>query len=76
MHFLRTLKWEMSVTLVITYSARSLGSGAVAGHQTQSEETGVPFRRQIFIPFVHNFEGAIVSTRLRENPSRKALTTT
>lgn len=64
----------MSETLVITYPAHSLGLGAVAGHQTQSRETGVPSRSQILIPFVHSFDGAIVSTRLSKDLLRKVLT--
>lgn len=65
----------MSETLVITYLVHSLGPGAVDGHQTQIRETDAPSRSQIFIPFVHSFEGAIISTRLSKNLLRKALTT-
>lgn len=44
-----------------------------AGHRTQSRQIGVSSRGQNAMPFVHNFEGAIVSTRLSENLLWKAL---
>lgn len=52
----------------------SPGPGTVAGHRTHSRETVISSRGQIVMPFVHNFEGAIVSTRLSENLLWKALT--
>lgn len=58
----------------ISHPPHSPGPGTVAGHRTHSRETGVSSRGQIVMPFVHNFEGAIVSTRLSENLLWKALT--
>lgn len=62
------LKWEMSETSDPEGSPcpPPWGLKQQLDNLTQSKETDVPSRGQIFMPFVHNFEGAIAFTRLSE----------